>query len=42
LKKSERIADVCHVRLTHSNISTIHDNADRIKESTTSVNKVFM
>jgi hypothetical protein len=43
LKKGERIVNVCHnVRLAHSNVHTIRDNADRIKESARSGTKVFV
>jgi hypothetical protein len=31
----------CNVRLAHSSASTVHDNADRIKESAKSGTKVF-
>jgi len=41
LKKGERIVDVCrNVRLGHSSLSTILDNADRITESAKSVTEV--
>jgi hypothetical protein len=34
LEKGVRIVDICrNVRLTHSSVCTICDNADRIKES---------
>ena len=34
LEKGEQIVDICHnVRLTHSSVHTIRNNADRIKES---------
>jgi hypothetical protein len=43
LEKGERTADICHnVRLIHSNLHTIHDNADRIKESAKPATKVFV
>jgi hypothetical protein len=43
LENSEQIVDICHnVRLTHSSVHTIRDNADRIKESATSGTKVFV
>jgi hypothetical protein len=42
LEKGERIVDICHnVRLTHSSVHSIRDNADRIKESAKSGTKVF-
>jgi hypothetical protein len=42
-EKGERTVDICHnVRLTHSSIYTIHDNADRIKESAKSGAKMFV
>jgi hypothetical protein len=34
LEKGEQIVDICrNVRLTHSSVHTIRNNADRIKES---------
>jgi hypothetical protein len=43
LEKGERIVDICrNVRLAHSGIHTIRNNADRIKESAKSVTKVFV
>jgi hypothetical protein len=40
--KGERI-DICHkVRLAHSSIRTIRDNADRITESAKSRTEVFV
>jgi hypothetical protein len=43
LEKGERIVDIFHnVRLTHSSIHTICDNADTIKESAKSGTKVFV
>ena len=43
LKKGDGIIDTCHnVRLAHSSVHTICDNADRIKESATSGTKVFV
>jgi hypothetical protein len=43
LEKDERIVGICHnVRLTHSSIHTICDNADRIKESAKSETEVFV
>jgi hypothetical protein len=42
-KKGEKIVDICrNVKLAHSSIHTICDNADRIKESATSGTKVFV
>jgi hypothetical protein len=42
-EKGERSVDICHnVRLTHSIIHKIRDNADRIKESAKSGTKVFV
>ena len=43
LAKGERIADICrNITFAHSSICTIHDNADRIKGSAKSENKVFV
>jgi hypothetical protein len=43
LKKGELILDICrNVRLAHSSIHTICDNANRIKESAKSGTKVFV
>jgi hypothetical protein len=43
LQKAERIVDTCcNVRLAHSSVHTIRDNADRIKESAKSVTKMFV
>jgi IS30 family transposase len=43
LEKGEWIVDICrNVRLAHSSIHTIRDNADRIKESAKSGTKVFV
>jgi hypothetical protein len=43
LEKGERIVDICrYVRLAHSSIHTIRDNADRIKESAKLGTKVFV
>ena len=43
LIKDEWIVDMfCNVRFTHSNICTIHDKANRIKESAKSGTKVFV
>ena len=34
LEKGEWIVDICrNIRLVHSSVCTVHDNADRIKES---------
>jgi hypothetical protein len=34
LEKGEQIVDICHnVMFTHSSVHTIHDNADKIAES---------
>jgi transcriptional regulator len=42
-EKGERTVDICrNVRLTHSSVHTIHDNADRIKESAKSGTKAFV
>ena len=42
-ENTEQVVDICHnVRLAHSSISTIHDNADRITESPKSETKVFV
>jgi hypothetical protein len=42
-KKGERIVDICrNVRLAHSSVRTIRDNADRIKERAKSGTKVFV
>jgi hypothetical protein len=42
-EKGKRIVDICcNVRPAHSSIHTIHDNADRIKESAKSGTKVFV
>jgi hypothetical protein len=42
-EKGERIVDsCCNVRLTHSSIHTVHDNADRIRESAKSGTNVFV
>ena len=41
LEKGEQTVNICHnVRLAHSSIRTIRDNADRIKESSKSGTKV--
>jgi hypothetical protein len=32
-EKREHIADICHIRHTHSSVHTIHDNAEKIKQS---------
>jgi len=43
LEKGEHIVDICHnVRLPHSSIGTIHDKADRIRESAKSGTKMFL
>jgi hypothetical protein len=43
LEWGERIVDRrCNVRFAHSSLHTIHDNADRIKESSKSETKVFV
>jgi hypothetical protein len=43
LEKGEWIVDICrNVRLAHSSVHTICDNADRIKESVTSGTNVFV
>jgi len=43
LGKGERIVGICHnVRLAHSSICTVHDNADRITESVKSGTKMFV
>jgi len=43
LEKCERIIDIwCNVRFAHSSAHTIHDSADRIKESAKSGTKMFM
>jgi hypothetical protein len=43
LEKGERIVDICrNIRLAHSSIRTICDNADKIKESAKSGTKVFV
>jgi hypothetical protein len=43
LEKGERIFDICHnVRLAHSSIHTVRDNADGITESAKSGTKVFL
>ena len=43
LEQGEQIFDIClNVRFTHSSIHTIHDNADRIRDSDKSGNKVFV
>jgi len=42
LAKGEQVVDICHyVGLTHISTRTVHDNADRIKESAKSGTKVF-
>jgi hypothetical protein len=43
LEKGEQIVDICrNVRLAHSSVHTICDNADRIKQSAKSGTKVFV
>jgi hypothetical protein len=43
LQEGEQIVDIYHnVRLAHSSICMIRDNADRIKESTKSGTKLFV
>jgi hypothetical protein len=43
LEKDERIGDIRHnVRLAHSSVHAIPDNADRIKDSAKSGTKVFV
>ena len=43
LEKGEGIVDVCHkVRLAHSSVHTVCDNANRIKESAMPATKVFV
>jgi hypothetical protein len=43
LEKGEWIVDICcSVRLAHSSVSTIRDNADRITERAKSGTKVFV
>jgi hypothetical protein len=43
LQEGEWIDDIYHiVRLTHSSVCMIRDNADRIKESAKSGTKVFV
>jgi hypothetical protein len=43
LETGELIVDIfCDVRLAHSSVRTIHDNADRIKESAKSGTKEFV
>ena len=43
MENGERIVDLCHnVRHTHSSVHTICDNADRIRESVKSRNKVLV
>jgi hypothetical protein len=43
LEKGEPIVDICrNVKLSHSSVHRIHDNADRIKESAKSGTKVFV
>jgi len=43
LENSKQIVDICHnVRFTYSTIRTIHDNADRIRESIKSGTEVFV
>jgi IS30 family transposase len=43
LEKGEWIVDTCHnVRIVHSCTHTIHDNADRIKDSAKSRTKMFV
>ena len=43
IEEDEQTADMCHnVRITHSNVCTVRDNSDRIKESAKSVTKVFV
>jgi hypothetical protein len=43
LDKGERIVDICrNVRIAHSSVNTIHDNADRIKEIAKSGTKIFV
>ena len=42
-EKGKRTVDICHnVRLTHSSVCTIRDNADRIKENAKSGTKKFV
>jgi hypothetical protein len=42
-EKGKQIVDINHnVRPTHSSVLSIHDNADRIKESAKSGTKVFV
>jgi hypothetical protein len=41
LEKGERNVDICHnVRITHSNVRAIRDNADRITQCDKSGTKV--
>jgi len=43
LAKCERIVDICHnVRLAHSSVRTVGDNADRIIKSARSETEVFV
>jgi uncharacterized protein YggL (DUF469 family) len=43
LEKSERIVDTCrNVRFVHSRARTIRENADRVKKSAKSGNKVLV
>jgi hypothetical protein len=43
LDKGEWTVDICrNVRLAHSSVYTIHDNADTIKESAKSGTEVFV
>jgi hypothetical protein len=43
LEKREQIVAICHnVRLAHSCIHTLHDTADRLKESAKSGTKGFV
>jgi hypothetical protein len=43
LEKGKQIADVrCNARFTRSSADKVCDNADRIKESATSGNKMFV
>jgi hypothetical protein len=43
LEKGKQIVDICrNVRLAHSSLHTICNNADRIKESAKSGTKVFV
>jgi len=43
LEGAEVIIDICrNVRLAHNNVCTIHDNADRIKDSANLGNTEFV